>query len=489
MSRPQKPTAADPRSRPADPAPPRRGEHAIVIGASIAGLLAARVLSDFYDRVTLLERDVLTDDVTHGRRAIPQGRHSHALQFGGRRALGQLFDGLTGESLRAGAPSMKTEELRVHALGNPLPRVAGGPQVAITSRPLLESLLRRRVRAIANVDVLDGWAVAELTGDSARVTGVRARDRRPGNAEQTLRADVVVAASGRGGKVPAWLERIGGERPAEERIHLDLLYASRRVRLRPAAALADKMVVNLPSPDRPRGIAMLLGEDDAWVVTLYGYGAAHHPPSDEAGWLAFAAGVTDPDVVAAIEAAEPLGEIVTHAYPAGVRRRYDRLAHLPEGLLVMGDALCSFNPIYGQGMSVAALEAVALRDCLLEGAERLSRRYLDAVRDPVEDAWKLAMHTDLALPGVGAMPTLRDRVASRYLARLLAVAAHDAVVARAFLAVYGMVAPLSRLRRPAIMRRVLRGVPRGSAAPSVADPQRPAAAVDRQVAHAAGTRP
>ena len=461
MSRPHQPTAADPRHRPTDPAPPRRGEHAIVIGASIAGLLAARVLSEFYDRVTLLERDVLTDDVTHGRRAIPQGRHSHALQFGGRRALHQLFDGLTADALRAGAPSMQTEELRVHARGNPLPRVEGGPPVAITSRPLLEGLLRRRVRAIANVDVLDGWTVSELTGDSRRVTGVRARDRRPGNAEQTLRADVVVAASGRGGKVPAWLERIGSDRPAEERIDLDILYASRRVRLRPAAALADKMVINLPSPDRPRGIAMLLGEDDTWVVTLYGYGTAHHPPSDDAGWLAFAAGVTDPDVVAALGAAEPLGEIVTHAYRAGVRRRYDRVAHLPEGLLVMGDALCSFNPIYGQGMSVAALEAVALRRCLLDGGEQLSHRFMRAAQDPVEHAWRLAKDTDLALPGVKASSvTLRDRVFSRYLGRLLAVAAHDPVVSRTFLGVYGMVAPRRRLRSPAILLRVLRGAPR-----------------------------
>jgi 2-polyprenyl-6-methoxyphenol hydroxylase-like FAD-dependent oxidoreductase len=209
-------------------------------------------------------------------------------------------------------------------------------------------------------------------------------------------------------------------------------------------------------------MAMLIEEDDRWNVTLYGYGAGHRPPTDDAGWKAFAATVTDPDVVAALEQAEPLGPIVTHAYPASVRRRYDRLKRFPDRLLVMGDALCSFNPIYGQGMAVATLEAVELRKCLLEGEAGLSRRFMKAAQGPVEHAWKLATGADLALPEIDQVAPLPDRIMGRYMQRLLRVAAHDVVVTRAFLAVTGMVAPPTSLLAPAVLRRVLRGVPRAA---------------------------
>jgi 2-polyprenyl-6-methoxyphenol hydroxylase-like FAD-dependent oxidoreductase len=204
-------------------------------------------------------------------------------------------------------------------------------------------------------------------------------------------------------------------------------------------------------------MALFLEEHDRWLLTLYGYGAEHRPPTDDDAFIGFAATVADPDVLTAIQEAQPLDEITTHAYPAGVRRRYERLRRFPEGLLVIGDAICSFNPIYGQGLTVAALQAEALARCLEQGERQLARRFFKAASRPVDHAWKLSTGADLALPEVDARAALPDRIVSRYIARLLPVAAHDEHVARAFIEVTGLVKPPTSLLHPAIAARVLRG--------------------------------
>lgn len=459
------------RHHPLGPAPSRLGEHAIVVGASVAGLLAARVLSEFYGRVTVLDRDALPAGVGEGRRAVPQGKHIHGMQPGGQLALEELFPGFCAEARAAGAPPLAFGlEMRFRIGGRLLARVDLPGDYCLTSRELLEGLVRRRVRALANVALRDRCAVLGLVGggggdDGGRVAGVRARHREPGAPEATLRGDLVVAATGRGAKVAAWLEELGWPRAAEERVDVDILYASRYLRLRAGALGRDRVVLDDAHGGRPRGIAAQSVEGDRWIVTLYGYGPAHHPPRDDAGWRAFAATVADPEVVDALEAAEPLGEIDMHAFPAGVRRRYDRLERFPEGLLVIGDAMCSFNPIYGQGMSVAALEAVALRRVLLEGDRGLAERWFAAARAPVEDAWELAAGADQALPELGLHVPLRDRLANRYVDRLIAAAEHDATLARIVYDVTGMLAPPDRLLAPSTVRRVLRAVARSRAGP------------------------
>lgn len=437
---------------------PRAGEHAIVIGASMAGLLAAGVLSDSYDRVTVLDRDRLPEGVSENRRAVPQGRHAHGLQLGGQLALEGLLPGFRDETMAENAPALRAGlETRFKISGHDVARTPVGSEPgSVASRPLLEGIVRRRVRAIDNVTVREQCGVVDLLSAGGRVTGVRAKDRAAGSEPVDLRADLVVAASGRGGKVPKWLEAMGYEAPAEERVDVDIMYASRNLRMRPGALGDDKIVLDAAHPGRPRGVAMLADENGTWNVTLYGYGEAHRPPTDAAGFTAFAATVTDPDVAAAIAQAEPTNEIATHGYPASVRRRYDKLRRFPEGLLVMGDALCSFNPIYGQGMTVAALEAVALRDVLRSGDAKLAKRFFKAADGPVDHAWKLSTGGDLALPEVEQTAPLPDRVIDRYMKRLVATAAHDEVVARTFFEVTGMLRPPTALLAPAIARRVLR---------------------------------
>lgn len=438
---------------PADPL----GEHALVVGASVAGLLAARVLAEFYERVTVLDRDALPAGIASNRRAVPQDRQIHGMQPAGQLALEQLFAGFCDEAMAAGAPRLRFGlEMRFRLGGHLLARVELPGQYCLTSRPLLEGLVRRRVRALPNVTLRERCDVLGLVADGPRVCGVRALDRASGAEDEVLPADLVVAASGRGAKLGAWLRKLGYRPPAEERLDVDVLYASRYLRLPDGALPGDRVVLDDAHPGRPRGLSAQTVEGDRWIVTLSGYGRAHHPPTDDAGWLAFAATVSDHEVFAAFEQAEPLSDVHTHAFPTAVRRRYDRLRPMPEHLLVIGDAMCNLNPLYGQGMSVAALEAIALQRTLRDGPRQLERRYFRAARSPVGHAWKLATDADRALPELGLRRSLVDRVADRYVGRLVASAERDPELAHVLYDVTGMLVAPSRLLAPSTVPRVLR---------------------------------
>lgn len=433
------------------------GDHAVVIGASMAGLLSARALADAYEQVTIVERDRLPE-VGEGRKAVPQGRHVHLLLPAGLACLDELLPGSSDELAAAGANPFGPDELRFEVQGHAVNRAVsgGGAQPSLSaSRPLLEGHVRRRVRELENVAVVErSDAVGLVTEDgSGRVAGVRVRGRDGDGDEELLDADLVVAASGRAARVPAWLEELGYGRPPEEKLAVDILYATRSLRREPTDLGGDKWVLVGARPGWPRTLVMSAVEDDRWLVTLAGYGSEHHPPSDEEGFMRFAAEVGPPEIVEAIEGAEPLSEIVTHRFPANQRRSYERL---PDGLLVAGDAIASFNPLYGQGMTVAALEAVALRRCLEDGRAGLERRFLAAAEKHVEHAWEMAVGSDLALPEVEGERPLRVRVLNSYTDRLLRTARHDPVVATAFREVVGMTRPPTHLVRPSVALRVLR---------------------------------
>lgn len=437
-------------------------EHAVVIGASVAGLLAARVLADSYERVSVVERDELPPQ-GQGRRAVPQGLHVHALLPSGQRCMEQLLPGLEHELVAAGAaPMQPLREMRFSIQGHMLARAPLGVESLVASRPLIEGCLRRRVAALANVELRERCDVVGFvagTGDD-RVRGVRVLPRAPGSAEQELRADLVVAATGRAGRAAAWLEAIGYPRPVEDELPVDVKYVSRPLRIAPGALGPDKLVLIGARPGRPRGLALVRQEHGLWLLTLSGYGREHHPPVEPDSMLRFAATVAPPDVLAAIRAAEPAGEIAKHAFPANRRRRYERLDRFPRGLLVIGDAIASFNPLHGQGMSVAALQAVALQDCLAAGEHELARRFFEQATAIVDHAWDMAVGGDLALPEVRGVRPLRLRISNAYFGRALAVAEHDPEVAAAIVRVGAMLDSPQRLLRPAIARRVLGRPPR-----------------------------
>jgi 2-polyprenyl-6-methoxyphenol hydroxylase-like FAD-dependent oxidoreductase len=435
---------------------PKIGDHAVVLGGSIAGLLAARVLADAYERVTVVERDALPT-TAENRRGVPHARHAHLLLGEGAKILDELFPELLDDLVAGGAPvTRELKELRFSPGGHPLCLI-GRPSEPVTyqaSRPYLESHIRNRVRDLPTVEIIDRCRVGGLVTTPARdrVTGVR-MVRSSARVEEPLDADLVVDATGRGARATAWLAKIGYDPPREERLTINLKYATRHLRLG-AGALSEKMVAIGAQPGRPTGFVFFAEEGDRWVLTLIGYDG-HHPPSEPDDFLAFVAAMAPSDVLAAISEAEPLDDIVTHGFPANIRRRYERLRRFPAGLLVFGDAICSINPAYALGMSVAALQAVALQDSLAGGDQDLARRFFRAAAKPVNTAWQLVVGAELSLPEVKGPRPLPFRVVNAYINKVMTAAERDPVLAELFLRVSALQEPPSKVFRPSIARRVI----------------------------------
>jgi len=428
----------------------------------MGGLLAARVLADFYRTVTVVERDVLSDDPTN-RRGVPQGQHVHDLSGRGSHILGELFPGLLDELVAGGVSVWDDGDLSklcVSVVGHRLVRsgILRDPQALSNyypSRPFLECHARQRLRATPNVTILDGHDMVEFksTTERDRVTGARVVNR-DGGGETTLMADLVVDATGRGSRTPTFLEGLGFGRPQEDEVVVRLAYVSQLLRI-PSGTLEENFVAVFPESGRPTTFALVGYENDTWMLTL-GAMVGHEPPRQRAEMLNFAEGFAPAHVVTAIRAAEPLGAVAHYRVPSNRWRRYDKMRRTPKGLLVVGDAICSFNPIYGQGMTVAALDAIALRDCLRHGDRDLPRRFFRATAKKIRVAWQLAVGSDLALPEVVGSRPLSMRITNAYVDRVLTAAESDPCVAEQFLRVTGMIDSPARLLHPSLMFRVAR---------------------------------
>jgi 2-polyprenyl-6-methoxyphenol hydroxylase-like FAD-dependent oxidoreductase len=435
------------------------GQHAVVLGASMGGMLAARVLADFYETVSVVERDVLPDDPTN-RRGVPQGRHVHALLRRGGQIIDELFPGILDELAAAGAPVLDDGDLSkvwMSVGGHQLVRVGTARDrqamtVYVPSRPFLDCHIRRRLRAVPNVTILSGLDAAEMTSsaDRNRVTGVRVVNRDNGT-EQELTADLVVDAMGRGAHTPNLLESLGYDRPVEDQIFMRTCYVSQPLRIPPGTV--EQMVLVGAAPGRPTGMFLVGYENDTWIFTVFGM-VGHEPPGDLAGMLSFAEDYAPAHVLAAIRAAEPIGEVIRHRMPCSQWRRYDKMRRFPDGLLVSGDAICSFDPIYGQGMTVAALEAMALRDCLLRGRRNLARRYFRAAAKSIGVAWRMGAGSDLAFPEVQGRRPLSMRVTNRLADWVLTACESDAVIVEKFFRVNNLIDPPVRLMHPSFVSRV-----------------------------------
>src|SRR6266487_3607892 len=432
-------------------------DRAVVLGASMAGLLAARVLAGAYAQVTVIDRDELPQAATH-RRGVPHGRHVHALLARGQQALEELCPGLTAELAAQGMPAGDMlADARCYLSGHRLRQARTGLVLLCASRPVLEGHVRARVRALANVTFIDRCDVVGLatTPDRRRVTGARVLRRAAGRAEEVLGADLVVDATGRGSRTPAWLDALGYPRPRQDQVRIGLGYATRTYRLRRDALGGDLLLLHGATPQHPRGGVLQALDGDRWMLTLAGI-LGDHPPTDPGGFLAFARSLQFPEIHQAIRDAEPLDNPVPFRFPASVRHRYERLDRFPDGLLVTGDAVCSFNPIYGQGMSMAALEALTLRRHLERGIEPQPHRFFRDIARVVDVPWDIAVGGDLIFPGVRGRRTVPVRLVNAYLARLHAAAVHDAALASAFIRVAGLVARPESLLRPGVACRVLR---------------------------------
>lgn len=448
------------------------GENAVVLGGSMAGLLAARVLADAYAQVTVVERDELSEATTK-RRGVPQGRHIHGLAGRGQQILEELFPGFTDDLIAEGAPTMDPlSDARLYLSGHRLRQTSSGQVVVSASRPCLERYLRERVRALPDVQFVDRCDVAGLvsTPDRRRITGARVIRRADGSVEEILSAELTVDATGRGSRTPTWLDSLGYERPPVQRVEADIGYATGTFRLRPGALGPDRAVIAPPAPGHTRGAGLAPIEGDRYILTLMGI-LGDHPPTAPEAFVEYAKSLQRPDIYEAIVDAEPLDAPVAYRFPSSVRHRYEQLTRLPDGLLVIGDALCSFNPVYGQGMSVAAIEAMVLRSQLEAGREPSPREVFRDMARAIDVPWDMAAGADLAFPDVTGERTPKVRLGTAYIPRLHAAAAHDARLAAVFLRVAGMIDPPRTLLRPDIILRVLSHPLRHRNGPTVATAQ------------------
>ncbi|MBO3089827.1 FAD-dependent oxidoreductase [Cellulomonas dongxiuzhuiae] len=460
-------------------------EHVVVIGAGIAGLLTAAALARDGRTVTVLDRDDLPDAPVP-RPGVPQGRQPHLLLHRGLLAIEELLPGFGAELLAAGAVPVDTGELAWLGTGGWAPP-SHQPHVLLATRPLIEHVARRRVQALPGVRAVGGQRVTGLRRDGASrwlVDAVTAgwSDASPppspgrsdavppsstgGAASPPWPADLVVDASGRASRLPTWLAALGrAEAPVEE-VDAHLGYATVRVRL-PAEHVVAPGVVVLPQRGRGGGIAVP-AEGGRWTVSGTGAGE-QRPPRDLPGLRDFLAALRDDSLVRLLAAGEVEGDVATHRQTANRRHRYDRVTGWPDGLLVVGDALCAFDPVYGQGMTVAALEALALRRA--DGAGRLGRPGVAAraVRTCVrlgELPWQMATSADRVLAG---LPTSRAPVsvlAGRWIAEVDRMSTHGDVEAQLALSrLYQLAATPTSLLRPRLVARWLRARVRGLGPP------------------------
>lgn len=446
-------------------------QRAIVIGGSMAGLLAARVLADHFEQVTVLERDALPP-AGEQRKGVPQGRHAHAVLAQGLQVMEGYFPGLTERLVSLGADYGDVSRMArwFHEGGYHQPTASGVNAINI-SRPRLEAEVRARVLALPNVQFIEGCDVLGLMadGENARITGVRVIRRRAGSAEESLSAALVVDAGGRGSRSPAWLEGLGYQRPPEETVKIDVVYTSCQYRRKPEHLPGVNALIVAASPDLPRTGVLLSQEENRWILTVAAYGG-EEIPQDHTGLLHFVRSLATPDIYAVVADAEPISDPVPHKIPSNLRRRYDKMSRFPAGYLVLGDALCSFNPIYGQGMSVAAAEAAALDECLGKGEAELARRFFAAAAKIIDIPWSTAVGNDLRIPHIEGERSRMTRFINWYVEKLHHAARRDPVVSVAFLKVINLVAPPPSILRPDIALRVLWGnLRRSAAAPALSE--------------------
>jgi 2-polyprenyl-6-methoxyphenol hydroxylase-like FAD-dependent oxidoreductase len=430
------------------------GDRAVVLGAGMAGLLAARVLAESYGSVVLVDRDEV-EGVEGPRRGVPQGRHAHALLAKGQQILQELFPGLDAELAASNVPAGDLAgDLRWYFNGQRLAPARSGLMSVSSTRPVLEAHVRARVAALPEVSFKTPYAVRGLrTGGQGRIVGVTIAGDDGGIEE--FDADLVVDATGRGSRSPVWLRELGYAQPAEDRISINLAYTTRRFLLNSDPYGADLSINPVASLANPRGAFFPKLHDGSSMLSLTGM-LGDHPPTDLDGFLAFAKTLAAPEIYEAVKHAEPLDDAATFKYPASVRRRYERLTEFPRGFLVIGDGVCSFNPVYGQGMTVAALEATVLREHLGEGTAPDAIRFFRAIAPLIDSPWDISAGGDLGFPGVEGPRTLKVRVGNAYMGRLHNAATRDERVTEAFFRVAGLVDPPQALMRPSMILRVLR---------------------------------
>lgn len=440
-------------------------KHAIVIGSGMAGLLAARVLTNHFDQVTIVERDRFLEKPAP-RSGVPQSHQLHLLLAQGLQILEQLFPGLSDELTLYGVPKIDCiADFRWLLPNGWTPQFPSEIMTCTCTRNLLEFTIRKRLASSSHVKFLEASQVTGLLTNSSNtaVTGVRVKE------ETELSAQLIVDASGRGSKAPKWLQNLGYDMPQETVVNSFLGYATRCYQSLAKEPSDYKLLYILPfAPHNPRGGGLYPIEGNRWLVTLVGVGR-DYPPTDEAGFLDFARSLRSPEIYEAIKDGQSISPIYGYQRTENRLRHYEQLPRFPENFVVIGDAVCAFNPVYGQGMTVAALGAVTLDQCLKEHQHRsnqdltgLAKRFQKRLAQVNAVPWLIATGDDFRWSTTeGGHPDFMTRMMQRYFDKVLLSATKDAYVHKVVIEVLHLVKPPTAFFQFNILTKVIFGWSKG----------------------------
>jgi 2-polyprenyl-6-methoxyphenol hydroxylase-like FAD-dependent oxidoreductase len=434
--------------------------HAIVMGGSLAGLLAARVLSKHFERVTIIEKDRVNHQ-PESRPGQPQTQHLHALLAMGLQVMTDYFPDLP-EALVANGAMMNdfAQSMRWYIYGGYRSQFDIGFPVTTMSRGLLEHLICDRVLALPNIQLLDRTTVKELQPniDRDRISGIKIEQQGAEPQSNILTADLVIDATGRNSRSSQWLGDLGYETPGESKVDVNVRYATRIYHRDPQDPHSQTWILNTPNAAKQSSFGgMFPIEGNRWIVTV-GNWHSDGIPITESNFLEFAHSLEGEDIYDIISRCESISGVIPYKFPFSLRRHYERLKRFPLGYLVLGDAVSSFNPTYGQGMTVAALEIVELDRLLTKNIapKRLAKTFFNRIAKVIDIPWKLSVGEDFRFPQTTGEKPIGIDLLNLYVARIHRATLLDVVVGEAFLKVMNLMAPPSDLFQPRIVWRVFK---------------------------------
>lgn len=433
----------------------RGADKAVVVGASMAGLLTAAVLADRFAEVAVVDRDDLPPDPVT-RKGVPQGHHVHALGARGAEILTEIFPGIM-EDLEADGAGFVDPGSNIcwYQAGGWVAPFTSDANFLCATRPLIEHHTRRRLSEIESVEILDRRSFDRFLLEGDSVAGIAGTDRTDGSTFE-IRADLTVDASGRNSLTPDFLADNGFGRPPVTEISVDITYATRLWHRDPSDVLPAAYMVHADPPEQPRAAFVFPIEGNRWLSTLIGWGG-DRPPRDLDGYLEFAHSLPMTQLASKLETLQPASEPHRYRFPSNRRVHYEKLKRFPGGLAVVGDALASYNPAYGQGMSAAALHAVELGAATDEGlGGALPRRFLRKAARVTDRPWAIASGADFRFTTTTGPKRSGTDVVNRYIGRVTRGMNVDPALAIAFGDVIVMRRSPASLLRPSTAWRALR---------------------------------
>ncbi|MCA1046731.1 FAD-dependent oxidoreductase [Bacillus toyonensis] len=431
---------------------------AIVIGGSMAGKFAAKALSTSFKEVIILEVGDKWDGKA-SRKRVPQSDHPHVLLKGGEKAIEELFPTITNELIEAGSIINNfTRDLKWHQFGLWKQPFIGEVHMIQQSRPLLEWHIQKRIDQVSNITITYKTLVNGLLVDGKlnKVCGVKVKYLETGMQEE-VHADIVVDASGFGSKSMEWLREYEIE-VQEEKVRIDLFYATRMFQLKENEELDCCNMLMSPSfPENPYGVLIQTIEDNRYFVTFSGYANEKAPQTDNE-FYDFAENLSIPNVTEFLNKAEGITDIKTYKIPYQVRRRFDLVNNVPEGLLVVGDAQCRFDPVFGQGVSVAAMEAHQLQ-LLLQSRKHLDKtftqQFYKKTADIIETPWDMTTTEISRHPQLKRELTTKQKFQLWYTKQIYRLSASDSDVYIRLVRVMNLIRSPFHLFHPKVLLAVL----------------------------------